>query len=166
MLKCTDTFASDYIDTKDFEPYINTQVLVNEDGISSSRNEEGFYVPKENEEANYVVTYIYTVKGVKTFERFEINIYKGKIASFYYIMPGEYTDSKVTISYDDADLKAVVDDFIKANAAVADLKYQIKDTYLSVNSKEKNYIMVILDVSYPEEGAEHCEIVNLLLELE
>lgn len=168
LISLLDTFAERYIDMDGFEPIVNTQVITHKDDETSSRNEEGFYLPAENEEAYYTVTYFYMVDGIKTFEKLEINIIDDIVDSYYYTLPGVFSECKDMLTVDDEAIPESIESFVNDNISEAceDVHYDIADTYLSVD-KNGNYILVsFLNMDYKINGNNGNAVETIVLELE
>lgn len=161
-------FAEQYIEMDGFESVINTQVITREDGETSSRNEEGFYIPAENEKAYYTVTYFYMVDGIKTFEKLEINIVDDVVESYYYTLPGVFSECGDRLTVDDEVLPESIKSFVDDNISESckEVHYDIADTYLSVDGSG-NYILIsFLDMNYKVDGQDKNAVETIVLELE
>jgi hypothetical protein len=154
LLGALQEFVSEYIDTNEFASYINTQVLKYDGESETSRNEEGYYEPEDNEETSYVVTYFYEIDGLKTSEKFEITVHNNKIESFFYTMPGEFSQSmdKLIVNTDGIDSK--VEELLDNNGFDdrENSQYEITESYISIDNDNNYYIVAFIYLTYQENG--------------
>lgn len=168
LLKSVEGYVGEKIDMDGFTPIVNTQIISRGEDELTSRNEEGFYLPKPNEEAYYTISYTYMISDIKTMEIFELNIVGNSVESYFYSMPEAFSkgDQNFEVSKESAinSVETFVVDNI--NGDCKNVRCDVSELFLSIDEKGDYILLAVANMEYDYDGCEDASIEMLIVELE
>ncbi|MCM1306985.1 MAG: hypothetical protein NC223_00115 [Butyrivibrio sp.] len=157
LLKSVEEYVGERIDIDRFTPIVNTQVVFEGEGEVTGRNEEGFYIPQENEKAYYTISYTYLIGDIKTMEIFELNIVDNSVESYFYSMPEAFSKENNNFEISKDDVLKNVEEFIANNISgdCENVSYDTEDIFLSIDEKGNYILITVANMEY-----DYCGLPN------
>lgn len=145
--------------------YTNMYTHTEEEGIPTLNSDflDGYVIPEENQDARYVVRYIYPIDGIDSYEVYEFWLSEEHTLYQYHAMePGTFSLSDVAV--DATKVQASVENFCKENLKdkAAAEKYKIQDQYVFKKKDGKLAVSTTLSLLNGEDDEELIELITSL----
>ncbi|MDO4318825.1 MAG: hypothetical protein Q4C48_11590 [Lachnospiraceae bacterium] len=145
--------------------FTNMYTYIDEDDIPTVSSDflEGYIIPGENQEARYVVRYIYPISGIDTYEVYEFWLSEEHTLYQYHAMElGTFSLSDVAV--DAAEVQGSVEKYCKDNFVdkAAAEKYEIQSQYVYKKKDGKLAVSTTLSLHNGEDDEELIELITSL----
>lgn len=145
--------------------YTNMSTYTEEEGIPTLNSDflDGYVIPEENQEARYVVRYIYPIDGIDSYEVYEFWLSEEHTLYQYHAMePGTFSLSHVAVNA--TEVQASVEKFCKDNLKEKDVaeKYKIQSQYVYKKKDGKLAVSTTLSLLIGEDDEELLELITSL----